>query len=43
MILIIRCSRKEKKLISQLAKECGLSVARFVLAAVYHFEHTLKH
>jgi len=43
MILIIRCTRKEKKLIKELAKNCSLSVSRFVMAAVYKFEHILKH
>ena len=38
MILIIRCTRKEKKLIKELAKNCGLSVSRFILAAVHKFK-----
>jgi hypothetical protein len=38
MILIIRCTRKEKKLIKQLSKNCGLSVSRFILAAVHKFK-----
>jgi hypothetical protein len=40
MILIIRCTGKEKKLIKTLAKNCGFSVSRIVLAAVHYFKNT---
>lgn len=39
----IVCTPSEKAMIKELSKNCGLSISGFVLAAIYHFEHTLKH
>ena len=43
MKIEIEVTPEEEKRIKRLAKNCGLSVARFILAAVNYFERELKH
>lgn len=43
MILCIFCSRKERKFIKTLSKNCGLSAGKLVIEAVkYFYENKLK-
>ena len=44
MKIVIEVTPEEEKLIKRLAKNCGLSVSRFILAAInYFYERELKH
>ena len=40
MKIEIEVTPEEEKLIKTLAKNCGFSVSRFVLAAVHYFKNT---
>lgn len=43
MKIEIEVTPEEEKLIKRLAKNSGLSVSRFILAAISYFERELKH
>ena len=44
MKIVIEVTPEEEKFIKRLAKNCGLPLARFVLAAInYFYERELKH
>jgi uncharacterized protein (DUF1778 family) len=44
MKIEIEITPEEEKLIKRLAKNCGLSISRFILAAInYFYEKELKH